>query len=269
MNYIIKWIVYFFYFYVTIFFFFNATLFADRMILDDKKIVEYANYLYKKKEYYRAISEYKRLLYFFPDSSYYEYASLQIGRAYLSGFDFQSALEYWEKYDFEESSRETTFQVQKLHGITWLSYKENDPFPLRLPYIKNAMEVFNQIDSSYPGATQIFDFVETWKNRNVESAKKSPFLAGTLSAIIPGSGSLYVGRNTEALYALFIPALFCFATIDAIRNESNLETYIFGFFTLAFYGGNIYTAINSTYKYNDRIESQYLNQLQLKYNIFF
>ena len=64
------------------------------------------------------------------------------------------------------------------------------------------------------------------------TSRKSPFLAGTFSAIIPGSGYLYCGRNGTALTSFIINGVLIWAISDAIKHEQYGITSAVGAFGL-------------------------------------
>lgn len=73
---------------------------------------------------------------------------------------------------------------------------------------------------------------------------KSPALAGTLSALLPGAGQLYLGRWTDALLAFSFTALFAGATAYSHFGLDSLPfTITSGLLTLGFYSGNITNAV--------------------------
>ena len=62
------------------------------VLVTDEVQLRVADAFMEEKEYYRAITEYKRFLFLFPDSTECDYALLQTGIAYLSGGDNDGAV---------------------------------------------------------------------------------------------------------------------------------------------------------------------------------
>ncbi|MBU2644530.1 tetratricopeptide repeat protein [bacterium] len=246
-----------------------ARLFAAELVLDDEAVYRYAMHLYRNGEYYRAVSEYQRLLHYFPDSRFTGDVQLQIGRSYMAGGRTEDAITFWEKQLDEESAdsnRQNRLKI--LYGISLLDLDLSNAFRLRRRHIEQAMTTLAEVNPLNGEGQQIQAFVRDWSSRP-EPETKSPWVAGTLSAVIPGSGSFYTGRYLEGTYAFFLTSLFWLATVDAIASEDRALTGLFGFFTLAFYGGNIYTAVNSAHKYNDQLESDDLQRLRRRYGVWF
>ena len=101
------------------------------------------------------------------------------------------------------------------------------------------------------------EFVEAVENPP-ELPEKSPWLAGTLSAVLPGSGSFYVGRYAEGSLAFFATAVLIYGAVNAFEEDKEGLGAVLGALGLAFYGGSILAAANGAHKFNDRGRSAYL-----------
>ena len=245
------------------------SVFSAELVLDDEALYRYALHLYRNGEYYRAVTEYQRLLHYFPESDRTDEVNLQIGRSYMAGEQMDEAIKFWEKQLTQELlQRPQQNRLKALYGISLLDQNRLKTFSLRRKSVESGIQVLSDIQPRDEKEQLLQDFAQQWSTRP-EPDFKSPWLAGTMSAVVPGSGSFYSGRRLEGTYAFFITALFWLATADAMANEDGALTGLFGFFTLAFYGGNIYTAVNSTYKYNDQLETDALHNLRTKYGIWF
>ena len=244
-------------------------LISAELVLDDEALYRYAMHLYRNGEYYRAVTEYRRLLHFFPESQRTKETTLQIGRSYMAGGWLDEALEFWKK-EVDPKSLDGSQQnrLKALYGLSLLDLDRSKSFSLRRKNVESAITVLTDVKEMDDEGRLIHGFINEWSTQP-EPVYKSTWLAGSLSAILPGSGSFYSGRYLEGTYAFFITTLFWLATADAIANEDRLLTGLFGFFTLTFYGGNIYTAVNSVHKFNDQLESSKLHRLRKKYGIWF
>jgi tetratricopeptide (TPR) repeat protein len=245
------------------------SIFSAELVLDDDALYNYAMHLYRNGEYYRAVTEYQRLLHFFPASERTDEVNLQIGRSYMAGEQMDDAIRFWEKrFVHEPLVGVQQNRLRTLYGIALLDQNRLKTFSLRRRGVESGIKVLNDVQPLDEEGQLIQDFTHEWSIRP-DPDFKSPWLAGSMSAIVPGSGSFYSGRRLEGTYAFFITALFWLATTDAMANEDGALTGLFGFFTLTFYGGNIYTAVNSAHKYNDQLESDALHGLRTKYGIWF
>lgn len=237
--------------------------------IKDKDLFKFAQFLYKNGEYYRAISEYERLSYFFLESEFTEQSKLQIGRAYMAGGRLNEALNYWNKLETEKALlSETKTKLKILSGITWLDLDRVLTFRLRKVNIQRGFKEFSKVKGNNKDVSLIQNFISDWKTRS-QPEYKSPLLAGTLSAVLPGGGSYYTGRYVEGTYALFITGLFYLAAMDSFRNHNEAPGYLFSFFALTFHGGSIYTAMNGAHKLNDKMDSDALFNLRKKYGIWY
>jgi len=237
--------------------------------LSDKDVLGFADYLYQNEEYYRAISEYKRHQHFFPSSPFTQRVSLQIGRSFMAGGDHTEAIRYWRlNLGNSPGDEETHNRIRILLGISLLDMDKNRPFSLRKETVNRAFHQFSDVKDLGGHSSLINDFVMDWNTRP-PPGYRSPWLAGLMSAGLPGSGSFYSGRYLEGTYAFFLTVLFGLATHNAIQQDQSELAIVFGFFTLTFYGGSIYTAVNSVHKTNDKMDSDELFRLRKKHGIWF
>jgi outer membrane protein assembly factor BamD (BamD/ComL family) len=70
---------------------------------EDKKLFDFADSLYSSGDYYRAIGEYKRYVFYNPAGKFAEKAALKIILSYLSAEKWDGAIEAFEKQDREYS----------------------------------------------------------------------------------------------------------------------------------------------------------------------
>jgi hypothetical protein len=95
--------------------------------------------------------------------------------------------------------------------------------------------------------------------------KKSPFLAGALSTLFPGTGKLYAGKPREAIYA-FLPIAFNLAQAGEGYYYEKLKSphlYFFGAVGGVFYVSNIYGSARAAKRKNEE------NDFKIKSNIEF
>jgi len=92
---------------------------------------------------------------------------------------------------------------------------------------------------------------------------KNPAWAGIFSAIIPGSGKMYVGEWGDGITGLLITSLFAFLAYDNFKANHNTRAWIFTGIGTFFYAGNIYGSIASAKIFNARIDFEFKNGLKL------
>ena len=266
-------------------FFLASICIAEELIITPDLQLKYADNLFEKGEYYRAISEYERFLFFFPNNSKYQLAQFQIGMSYFHGKRYNKAIQCFEKLT---DSDEFTSDTEKAHFMAAACY-ENEREWLRAIDIlddlirktdDNAIKdkayftiacLYIQTDNSEK-ASQIFQKINNknkYKTQNLIMAlkgkapwkTKKPRLAGLL-AIIPGAGHLYCGRYRDALLAFIVNGGLIYAAYESFEDDNNGLGGIISFFGSGFYGGNIYSAISSAHKYNKRQRINYLQNLK-------
>lgn len=261
--------------------------------LTPENILSFADHLFDQGDYYRAITEYERFLFTFPQHPLAKKAKYQIAMSYFKGEKYNQALERFraqaEQYPSEETGikslymlAETYYQKKDYNEAIdafekFLSSYPNDPQAdasrikkgwcyLRQGNWREASEEFRKLPPDSPLHAQGQELAEeSGKYPGIE--KKSPYLAGGLSAVLPGAGQLYVGRKTDAAAAFLLNGAFIWATAEAYHNRNYVTSGILLFFESGWYLGNIYNAVSSAHKYNRQSEAKFMDNLQGQYGI--
>lgn len=92
-----------------------------------------------------------------------------------------------------------------------------------------------------------------------------PWLAGTLSALLPGAGQVYVGEYYDGGMALLVNGLFIWGLVYAFMNDNIPLGIILSFFESGWYTGNIYAAINYAERSNRHAEEQHIAGLRSRH----
>ncbi len=241
----------------------------------------FARHLFEQKDYYRAITEYQRFIFLYPQHPQTPPARFQIGACYFAGEEWKKAIKTWQA-DLgdslpEELRQQTLYQIAagyyKLEEYTTCrKYLEklNQEHPqsalrresrklLAASYLEqglwdNAAEVVRQMQT--PLAKDLSARILEGK----DLPQKSPSLAGTLSAIVPGAGQLYTGRTQDAIMSFMLNGLFIWGSIEAFSHDKTATGIILLFFETGWYFGNIYSATNSAYKYNEKSRQNFRNE---------
>ena len=113
----------------------------------------------------------------------------------------------------------------------------------------------NKMGGFYSLDNRLVDPVNHYPNAN----KKSPLLAATLSAIIPGSGRVYGGRLImDGIYGLLLSSFTIQIAQKSIKNDSALSPFYIGIALIA-YGGEIYGAYRTANYYQSAPKSELEN----------
>jgi len=126
----------------------------------------------------------------------------------------------------------------------------------------------NQPSFSKTDFLQIFDEVEQDELSQLYDYKynppyKSPAWAGIFSAIVPGSGKIYVGEWGDGIAGFLITGLFAYLAYDNFKNDNTTKAWIFTGIGAFFYAGNIYGSVAAAQIFNAKINFEFENGLKL------
>lgn len=245
-------------------------------------------------EYYRAVTEYLRYLYLFPDADRTHYALLQIGMAHFRGGDYQRAIDYFSRV--RASYNPDHFSAAAYHeGLCYERLnqpaKAQDAFARAVAFDASSaaaheallgkalgqirqgqlaaghadLERFLELYPEEPRAGSVAEALESI-DAQAAAPRKSPLLAGTLSAVVPGSGQAYAGRYRDGLAALLVNGLFITGTVVAIDQENYAVAALIGGVGIPFYLGNIYSAANAANKWNVSLHRDLHDRLAVRFD---
>jgi len=260
----------------TIFFLIPLTVYSQSSSFDfhsPESIKKFADHLFCEGDYLRAIEQYD-LIYQNPDNDTIEF-KVMLGYSELGLYSKSNALfescNYesifypdcyllslkneliLEKHEFEypsipsfDSSQWKSFG--RLFAISML-YSDEPVVPK-----EEFLPIFDKEEQST--VSLLYDY-------RFEPPYKSPSLAGILSAIIPGSGKMYVGEWGDGITALLTTSLFAFLAYDNFRADHMTRAWIFTGLGAFFYAGNIYGSVASAQIFNARIDFEFNDGLKL------
>ncbi len=279
-------------------FFLSSTVLADAqaIILTDEVQIRLGDAFMEEGEYYRAVTEYKRLLILFPKSVMADYALYKIGMAYFHGGEYEQADRTFAL--FRSKYRESPYFASAAYQQGLSNWRLN-----RLDKAEEALDtaaagasqdekrqaVFSkslvELDRGNPVGSQkeLAGFLAqnpqdakaggirkalTLLDQKGESSLKSPLLAGTMSALLPGSGHIYAEHYGDGITAFFLNGLFIAGTVIAVKQENYAMAGVAGVIGLPFYLGNIYGAANAANKWNISVRKNLKGSiaLSLDYN---
>jgi tetratricopeptide (TPR) repeat protein len=248
-------------------------------------------------EYYRAVTEYKKFLILFPDSPQVPKALFQIGVAYFQGKEYLDAAHAFARVR-QNYSAQYFVRAAFLEGVSYAKLGRHQAaisafdramaFDVTDPNAANALlgkalanydlgnlarsrGELRQFLKEYSGDPRTAGVRESLAelDRYQEQPRKSRLLAGTLSAVVPGSGQMYAGRYRDGLMALVVNGLFVSGTVLAVKDENYPLAAIVGGIGLPFYIGNIYGAANAANKYNLGLTGNTRNSLLISLDYHF
>lgn len=268
---------------------------AARLNASTNEILAFANLLYAQKDYYRAITEYKRFVFLNPTDPMVTTAEYQIALSYRDGGKFETAAQvfleladrhihdaigptsllmaadaYAQMENFREArdrlelflsrypDNHAVKDVQRRIAWYWLCLGEADLAAEQLQSVAQDGVLDPQTEQLIEAASR-FDHIP----------KKSPYLAGCLSAALPGAGQLYTGRRRDALVAFMINGGLIWAAVEAYDEDQTFAGAMFALLDVSWYAGNIYNAVNNAHKVNRKREQDFLNDVEVRCGLGF
>lgn len=257
-----------------------------------ENVRKFADFLYEQGDYLRAVGEYQRYLFYEPQES--EAISYRIAICYRFGGKTDQAIQSFETLlrtspDSEYISRiyyqigatyfamdhfdqATRFLHEALPRITDTRQHAEAEQLIGLSYLKQkrwseASEVFKTLQTSDVMSIREKAVVyHNYAEKGAHLSTRSPFLAGTLSTIVPGAGRLYTGRLGDALTSLFTVGFTGWQAYDGFRRDgiSSAKGWTLGTLCGIFYVGNIYGSVISARVYNRHVTDEFLATLTVE-----
>jgi TM2 domain-containing membrane protein YozV len=101
--------------------------------------------------------------------------------------------------------------------------------------------------------------------RYLDIPRKSPLVAGVLSALLPGAGQVYVGRRQDAVLAFILNGVLTWAAYESFDNGENVTGAVLSAVEAGWYFGNIYNAMNNAHKFNRRERERFFENLEVRF----
>jgi TolA-binding protein len=266
---------------------------SGQIIINSDDQFQFAHLLMERGEYQRAAGEFERFIHFFPEDEKVPKARLLIGMSYLKGKAYESARRALDKVRKDYSERPIAGEALFLIGESY--YRQGVSGEARYYFervtklypeskLKNAalyrLGWSRMQTNEWRDASETFKMVEessglyaSSQDLSKESLKgeqlpyKSPAVAGTLAAIIPGLGHVYNNRYRNGMVAFLLNGLFIWAAVESFDEDLEVLGGILAFLELGWYSGNIYSAVNATHKTNRKVRNDFRRSLPDKLNI--
>lgn len=254
---------------------------------DSEKQFDFAESLFQEGDFFRAITEYKRFIFYYPEDELVEDAYFKIGESYFSAGRWEETISSMEEFleEFPESELadaalfiKATAQKnlkrfdEALTSFSQIIKRGTEPYKEQAIY-QSAMVFVARSDwekarstlSMMPESSPLYPAAKTFSTgleKIDDIPSKSPTVAGALAAVLPGAGHVYTERYRDATIAFLLNGAFIWSAVELFRKEEYVTGGIVTFFELGLYSGNIYSAVSSAYKYNERSKGDYLKELQ-------
>lgn len=265
---------------------------AGGTTIDYRQQFGFAERLFEERDYFRAITEYKRFIFLYPDNHLCENCFFRICECYYGAHRWEDAIAELNQFITRYPRSSRLDEAFYLKGMAEKNLKSHDEALSSFSHIIDSGRVPFR-DKAYFQSALIFVDLENWSQaqeyfsniskestlypsawifstglENVDSIpSKSPTLAGTLAAVIPGAGHLYAERPRDALIAFLLNGAFIWAAVELFEDDNYVAGGIVTFFELGWYTGNIYSAVSSAHKYNRRAKHNFIQKLKDRTNV--
>lgn len=243
---------------------------SQSQILNDlhtpDNIRKFADYLFSEKDYLRSVSEYKKLngndtIQFkiavaYQEMQLYETALYEFYNVKKKSVFFnESQLEYFKTLFLMEDYKNVQdiladkegIDFQKLLYLSYLFTSDNLPAP-------------NDFINVFPSSEK--DNLLIFFNHKKEPPYKSPLISGLMSAVIPGSGKIYLGKIGDGITAFIASSLLAFLSYDNFSHNHDFRGWLFAGLGAFFYAGNVYGSVSAANIYNAKVDYEYKANLK-------
>jgi TM2 domain-containing membrane protein YozV len=257
----------------------TSTIFSQTGSFDfhsPENIKKFADYLFCEGDYLRAVGEYEKIITLTNDTINFKvmlcYSNLEL---------FQSSNLKYNFYSHSELvNNANCLFIKNLFLASPESFNEktsSELYPFKLDtFSSNYNNKLTSISNLYSSVENIsketvldpFEeneqvVISTFYDIKKDPPYKSSLAAGTMSAIIPGSGKMYLGEWGDGITALLITGLLTFLAYDNFNAHHNTRAWIFTGLDAFFYGGNIYGSVAAAQIFNARIDFEFNDGLKL------
>lgn len=244
----------------------------------------FAKSLYDSENYFDAVTEAKRLLFFDAEAKYYFDANLLIGLSYKAGAKLNEAIRYFTLAEINSKNDDQFYQAKILSARTNILRRSNEQAERILnsllanpSYENNHKEIKYWLGWNFMFADQWQKAYETFSENNLDTAlanicqsvvndSYNENFAKYSSYLIPGFGQFYTGEYISGLLSLGWNVLFGYLTINSFIEERVFDGIIIAnFLWLRFYSGNTQNAEKFAKEKNIKIINTALDQLQFNF----
>ena len=237
---------------------------SDLYSLDSSK--KFAHYLFIKGDLDYAADEYVRIIYLQPDD---DTSLVRLSSIYRKKGQFDKAYQLLETYRADQIFGHSLLEKEYLATLLFKgssqifqqALNKSRTLPesekLRMAIEDHLLQrewtsANSKLKTAPAGAWN--DHYQSTSEKALAFRRKSPLLAATMSAIIPGSGKIYAKNTKEGITSFLFVAALGYQSYRAFskRGSKSAAGWIYGGLTLGFYFGNIYGAQQSAKNYNQR-----------------
>lgn len=253
-----------------------------------QRIIRFAEELYKRGEFYRAITEYRRFLSYFPSSPEALDVHFKIFDCYFLGEHYLEAIDWsrrtQEMYPQQRVIDRTNFNIGKslfalgnyssarTHFYNVVTSGGDSSIVNQARYhvgmcylMESDWEKASGEFGAIPPGSAIYEKAQFAARRSLDGKSlphKELLLAGLLG-IVPGGGYLYTGNVQTGIAAFVVNSLFFWGTYSAFDEGETGVGVVFGLFSLGWYAGSIYGSVVAAYKHSLRVKHEFWHEFDL------
>ena len=243
-----------------------------------------ADKLFTADQYFDAITEYKRVLFFAKQNELTTRVNLKIAQCYKAGAHFDDAIKYFAFVE-QKTKDDSTLFAAKTEIIRCNILRKTSERALQLcdeldkdeRFVSKKSEINNwrgwayMFADDWESASKIFAETPAYKElkllcNQVIDAKVSVTFATVISYILPGAGQIYSGKILSGLMSLAWNLAAGYFTVNAFVANRAFDGIVIGeLIWLRFYRGSIENAKNFAVEKNIEVSNKALKYLQNEY----
>ncbi len=237
--------------------------------------LEFGNNLFEKKDYLRALDEFKYYLKnedndtvrykfsecFFRIGRYDEAAENYKSLFFHSLLSDEARLGYYKSAFFKNDF--LLFREEVSNGFYLPEKYQKEVIRLQLishffdnSILPDTNKFFPQFEDSSKTEIRRFYLMKKYPE------KKNPTTASLLSAVIPGLGKIYTGEIGDGITAFIATGILTYLSVNNFKHDHNFRGWLFGGMAALSYAGNIYGSAASAHIYNAKVKYNFDNEVK-------
>ncbi len=246
--------------------------------------LNYADLLFAQNQYYDAITEYKRLLFFDSEHRFGFTGNYKIGLSYKKGGKYDDAVKFFKLAEINAEN-----DLQKLNARLQIARSN-----ILRGTTENALRMLGNLLQGVKDSSMVkkihywkgwaFMFADKWDSAKAEfmqldsvdsliavcndviNQKYSVTFAKLISYILPGAGQFYTGHYISGLMSLGMNVLWGYLTVNAFLADRVFDGIVIGnLLWFRFYRGNYQNAEKFALQKNIEIANKALRKVQIEY----
>ena len=258
-----------------------------------------------EQDYYRAITEYKKVIHLFPKYEKLDWVHFQIGKMYYEGGRYPQAkheflpltdsadarlkfislnfmaLSYYENTEYTNSARLfadlKTDSAGKPYLLDYTIYSSmaaagDRKFAEARKEMTSARDQWKAKQPGVEGAAAVLPQYDSFFEKTLpllekaeQLSTKSPYWAVFFSAIFPGGGHFFLGEWDTGIVSLSLVGGAAFLAYDGFMRDSTVQSILFTTFATGAYIGQAYSSYRTARKYNEELGDAEFRELNRQF----